>query len=118
MKTIIARCKEKHGHIVDIRSILPSRLLDVTLKRPRLIRLADVTATLSELKYAALSYCWGAPNEATQQLKTTKDSIAGVTVCALTSSSCLQGFLYRSKNTVRIPFQSHVRFGLEGVLHL
>jgi hypothetical protein len=52
-------------------TFIPSRLLEIGFDNvPSSARLIETTAMTSCPRYAALSYCWGKPHEAAQQLKT------------------------------------------------
>ncbi|KAI1505802.1 heterokaryon incompatibility protein-domain-containing protein [Biscogniauxia marginata] len=74
-------------HIVSTRRVkgekfLPTRLVDLGSEQqgipPRLVLSRDIQHPGSddELKYAALSYCWGSPAETKFQLKTERGTIA------------------------------------------
>ncbi|VUC29144.1 unnamed protein product [Clonostachys rosea] len=60
-------------------SFFPERLIKVDGRTPRLVLRDDAqefpTGALTT-SYAALSYCWGPAEDAKQQLKTTKDTLA------------------------------------------
>ena len=63
------------------RGFLPTRLIDLGHKEdpsPRLVLSRDIAGTISsrEVRYAALSYCWGSPVEAAAQFKTTHGVLA------------------------------------------
>ncbi|KAJ3549669.1 hypothetical protein NM208_g386 [Fusarium decemcellulare] len=63
----------------DQTSSLPTRLIDLeddSSYDPRLVHTATWSAIHpSMVKYCALSYCWGGPEDAQSQLKTTAESI-------------------------------------------
>ena len=158
---------------------IPTRLVQVDCDPPRLVEM-DQSTILSfgaeRIKYAALSYCWGPPEEATLQLKTERDSLHSrlsgflesettgalrdaitvcralsisflwvdalcilqgdlqdwqrepslmgqiysnslLTICALSSSSCIEGFLDRRVALV-VPFRSRVTPDVESTFNL
>ncbi|KAI1092728.1 HET-domain-containing protein [Rostrohypoxylon terebratum] len=57
---------------------VPTRLVHVDCRPPRLIESSDELGrgyTRHSLQYAALTYCWGSPEQARSQLKTTRSSL-------------------------------------------
>ncbi|OTA93785.1 hypothetical protein M434DRAFT_395319 [Hypoxylon sp. CO27-5] len=161
-------------------AFLPTRLVRVDCQPIRLIETSNgrsrITKTQS-FKYAALSYCWGSPEQAKSQLKTERASLptrlssieahemtrvlqdaiqtcralsipylwidalciiqddlkdweresellgdtfynAHVTICAMSSESCNEGFLDRQLAQVEIPFQSNLRPEIRGSYNL
>ncbi|ETS87456.1 hypothetical protein PFICI_01284 [Pestalotiopsis fici W106-1] len=74
----------KHNHELPSPEFIPSLLLDVRGKSPKLTdhdTLISSRKTLGQLKvqtprYTALSYCWGTAEDAKVQLKTTKSSFS------------------------------------------
>lgn len=161
-------------------SIIPERLIYVGSSTPRLVVTAESRPEGepgTAPRYAALSYCWGAKQQAKQQLTTTKVTIArrktaitddemtevvrdavavtrilgiayiwidalcilqdditdwqrqcvdvarlyagaAVTICAASSTSCLQGFLRQRGTRIRMPFVSSRRPELSGSFYL
>ncbi|KAI0471221.1 heterokaryon incompatibility protein-domain-containing protein [Xylaria cf. heliscus] len=90
----LMQCEQHHEHSFDDASyFLPTRLIDIGLDRdgslPRLI-LTSTLAKKNVAKYAALSYCWGAPADAATQFKTEQstlnDRLAGFSLDELTSA--------------------------------
>ncbi len=73
-------CENKCEHPKPPSNFLPTRLVDVGSQEtggPRLITtelFRDDTASLTTVKYAALSYCWGPEEDAARQLITTKSN--------------------------------------------
>ncbi|KLU85007.1 hypothetical protein MAPG_04041 [Magnaporthiopsis poae ATCC 64411] len=73
----------ENGKVVEILSlrrphegVIPKRLVDVRSHPPKLVVRSSEKRHLERWNYAALSYCWGPPEDAERQLKTTKDSLA------------------------------------------
>jgi hypothetical protein len=86
LKTEISRCVEACNHNVLWPGFVPSRLLDIGADRAendslRLITRGDIISKTSwiapaeQVKYAALSYCWGRPYDAQKQCKTERKSL-------------------------------------------
>ncbi|KAJ2891510.1 hypothetical protein MKZ38_000275 [Zalerion maritima] len=75
MKGKLNRCKQQHGHTYDVSApdYTPTRLLDLSGGKVRLVQTVSSTHKYS---YVALSYCWGPPDKASQQLTTTKSSLS------------------------------------------
>ncbi|KAI1379433.1 HET-domain-containing protein [Hypoxylon crocopeplum] len=150
---------------------MPTRLICVDFDPPRLIETScslNPGVENSSIQYAALSYCWGLPEQARSQLKTERSSLearltgieehdmtrvlqdavktcraltipylwmdalciiqddpldweresasmgkiysgAYLTVAALSSESCTEGFLYRQPAEIEIPFRSNIK---------
>ncbi|KAI1737366.1 heterokaryon incompatibility protein-domain-containing protein [Xylaria scruposa] len=76
MKSMIEECK-KHNHTLPTVDYVPDTLLDVQGETPRLISATSINSTVKDqsIRYAALSYCWGNPEEAKYQLTTTAETI-------------------------------------------
>src|SRR5438034_11600606 len=82
MKKAIEQCAEQ-CHPPAERVFLPTRLIDLgqdpAKDCPRLVITADSIGRPQELlepvKYVALSYCWGAREEAATQLQTESQSL-------------------------------------------
>lgn len=82
MRGAILDCTSK-CHPLNLCSFLPTRVLDLGESAsdcPRLIITREATSrakndSISDLRYAALSYCWGPPADARTQLKTEKSSL-------------------------------------------
>lgn len=66
-----------HEHGLADDDFIPERLIDVQTRNPRLVQRRDLDAgSYGPIpRYAALSYCWGSPNDAETQTKTTTDSL-------------------------------------------
>lgn len=74
----LEECTE-HGHEPVDEIFIPERLVDVREPNPRLVLRSDLQASnidSNALVYTALSYCWGSPQDAISQLKTTAASMA------------------------------------------
>jgi len=54
---------------------IPTRLLDLGTDEADDIQLIETSTLSFNPKYVALSYCWGSPSEAAQQLKTTSSTL-------------------------------------------
>jgi hypothetical protein len=156
---------------------LPTRLVDIGTRPdaiPKLILTKKLRKrnTKSNVRYAALSYCWGLPDDVQHNVTTTQDSLdcflkaidkklpaviedtiivcralsirylwvdtlciiqnnssdweresqnmgviylnSLITICPLSSESCLQGFLRRQVQSVTIPFQSKLNNKISG----
>lgn len=78
-------CKQHH-HDMPEDGYFPERLIDVTGKDARLVLHHELDAVP---RYAALSYCWGPPEDARTQVMLTRDSIArrqsGISVSEMTA---------------------------------
>lgn len=59
-------------------SFVPTRLLDVGLSSESNISLTTTPDTHSDISYAALSYCWGPPDDALKQPKLLTSNIANL----------------------------------------
>lgn len=77
LKAKIEAC-DTHTHLDHMSDSIPSRLIDVQGDTPRLVTRSGLPAcsTARNTCYAALSYCWGPPDDAKFQLKTTTSSLA------------------------------------------
>ncbi|KAK1997398.1 HET-domain-containing protein [Colletotrichum falcatum] len=83
IKCELSRCQTECGHIKQTTSFLPTRLIDVGQTDeddPRLV-LSDTLGhgddvNSPEVGYAALSYCWGPKEDASQQLMTTRATLS------------------------------------------
>lgn len=62
-------------HPLPETKFLPSRLVRVDCEPPRLVETRHLARADGPQKYAALSYCWGKPDEAKMQLKTERTTI-------------------------------------------
>lgn len=160
-------------HPMAETKFLPSRLVRVDCDPPRLVETRHLARADGLEKYAALSYCWGKPDEAKMQLKTEKTTIhvmlegipepemtrvlkeaiqatralgipflwidalcivqgdkgdwekeskmmgkiyneAYCTLCAISSKSCLEGFLQLRPALLSIPFRSNLDPSITG----
>ncbi|KAI1134371.1 HET-domain-containing protein [Hypoxylon sp. FL0543] len=159
---------------------MPTRLVRVDCTPARLIETSNGVGRGDEggsFKYAALTYCWGPPEQAKSQLKTERQSLSSrlssiderdmtkvlqdaiqtcralsipylwvdalciiqddpkdweresallgkiffnayLTICALSSESCNEGFLNRQPAQVEIPFRSKLRPEIQGAYSL
>jgi hypothetical protein len=86
LQTEIARCVATCNHNVLWPGFVPSRLLAVgadgsendnlcLITRGENISQTSWTASATQVKYAALSYCWGGPQDAEKQCKTKLQSL-------------------------------------------
>lgn len=74
-------CREEHDHVVFDDTFIPERLLDVSSETPRLRLRKDIlqSGCSSDLKYSALSYCWGSgESQAKTYVATLHDRQAGI----------------------------------------
>ena len=160
-------------HPPEESTFMPTRLLDLGHDDTDEVHLIETSNLSGPVRYSALSYCWGPPEDACTQLKTETTTLARrkcgipfdimprvmqdavktaralsiqyiwidalciiqddkqdwqreaanmglvyshaiLTVCALGSSSCHQGFLDRSAAVISIPFQSKIDISIEG----
>ncbi|OAL55638.1 HET-domain-containing protein [Pyrenochaeta sp. DS3sAY3a] len=74
IKSCLSQCdvEHAHSHISTDKCFVPTRLLDLTNDPVKLVesRTDGVYAANRPPKYAAVSYCWGSPEDAVHQLKT------------------------------------------------
>jgi len=86
LKAEISRCEEFCNHNILWPGFVPSRLLDIgaegiendslrLISRGDVISKATWIAPAEQVKYAALSYCWGPPLDAHKQCKTERKSL-------------------------------------------
>lgn len=79
------KCK-RHHHEKPDQGYCPERLIDVTGKDARLVLHHELDAVP---RYAALSYCWGPPEDARTQVMLTRESLArrqsGITISEMTA---------------------------------
>jgi hypothetical protein len=82
-------CTEICSHTQDEAASIPTRLIDlIEPQTPRLVVPADQSLRNDlvgqDIKYAALSYCWGSPSDARSMLKTEtcslKNRLAGIAI--------------------------------------
>ncbi|KAI0882598.1 heterokaryon incompatibility protein-domain-containing protein [Annulohypoxylon maeteangense] len=76
MRRALQKC-ETHSHKLTDDNFIPERLIDVQSPRPRLVlrRKYQTLHSISPVPaYAALSYCWGPPEDARSQLTTTNET--------------------------------------------
>ncbi|KAI8182798.1 Neutral/alkaline non-lysosomal ceramidase [Colletotrichum sp. SAR 10_75] len=83
LKSKLRSCDEECVHPKPASPFLPTRLIDVGQHEendPRLVVVEDMlnmnSCATNDLKYAALTYCWGPKEDAMKQVKTTKDTIS------------------------------------------
>jgi hypothetical protein len=85
----IENCTENCSHTQDEVASVPTRLIDlIEPQTPRLVVPADQSLRNDldgrDIKYAALSYCWGSPSDARSMLKTEtsslKSRLAGIAI--------------------------------------
>lgn len=79
VKKELANCTNSWGcHPLTPTDFVPTRLIDLgdDAARARLVETDCLApADRAAVAYMALSYCWGPPNEALTQLRTTSDSL-------------------------------------------
>ncbi|KAI1206225.1 heterokaryon incompatibility protein-domain-containing protein [Annulohypoxylon truncatum] len=76
MKQALRKC-EAHNHELTDEHFAPERLIDVSSPKPRLVLRGKYQMSQTNPyvpTYAALSYCWGPPEDARLQLTTTKET--------------------------------------------
>ncbi|KAH9240625.1 hypothetical protein K456DRAFT_48554 [Colletotrichum gloeosporioides 23] len=83
LKSKLRSCDEECVHPKPASPFLPTRLIDVGHGEehvPRLVVVKDIlnmnSRTMDDLKYVALTYCWGPEEDAPKQVKTTKDTLS------------------------------------------
>ncbi|KAH6664518.1 heterokaryon incompatibility protein-domain-containing protein [Halenospora varia] len=88
----ISKCIERCSDTKDKMVFLPTRLIDLMEPlTPRLVALEDYDLSYGSedigIKYAALSYRWGSPSDASSMLKTEKHSLknrfTGIAICEM-----------------------------------
>lgn len=83
MQQSVNKCTSECYHSVEMTDFIPTRLLylgpEPYSDSVRLIVTSEIIGRLStdikSFDYAALSYCWGSPNDGKSQLCTNKDSL-------------------------------------------
>lgn len=74
IKSCLGKCdaEHEHSHISRNKRFVPTRLLDLRNDPVKLVEChTDSVRSVDQLpKYAAVSYCWGSPKDAAQQIRT------------------------------------------------